>query len=165
MRNGDYVDLDGNMVSRAELDAEERALVARLRRRARTQPGWCDFNNFAMRAVGEFYDGRGVSRTKASQTPVFRIALDLGSRLGIAQGKIRAPDYCDQFDYRRQLEHVILQFPSRQVFCKATGISQDMLSHVLAGRKDLSLASLSKALERIGYRLRIMPAAGAKRTG
>ncbi len=40
-----------------------------------------------------------------------------------------------------------------------------MLSHVLAGRKDLSLAALSKALARIGYRLRLVPAAGAKRTG
>jgi hypothetical protein len=41
-----------------------------------------------------------------------------------------------------------------------------MLSHVLAGRKDLSVASLSKALERIGYRLKFTPAAPAKkRTG
>jgi hypothetical protein len=46
-----------------------------------------------------------------------------------------------------------------------------MLSQVLAGRKDLSLAALTQALERIGYRLRIMPAAGQeqkparKRTG
>jgi hypothetical protein len=40
-----------------------------------------------------------------------------------------------------------------------------MLSHVLAGRKDLSLEALSKALDRIGYRLRIVPAARAKRTG
>ena len=52
-------------------------------------------------------------------------------------------------------------------------LSEDMLSHVLAGRKDLSLASLTAALERIGYRLRIVPGsdsvmAGArkrKRTG
>jgi hypothetical protein len=46
-----------------------------------------------------------------------------------------------------------------------------MLSHVLAGRKDLSLAALTKALQRVGYRLRIVPVperkpAGArKRTG
>jgi hypothetical protein len=32
-----------------------------------------------------------------------------------------------------------------------------MLSHVLAGRKDLSLARLTQALARIGYRLRIVP--------
>ena len=41
--------------------------------------------------------------------------------------------------------------------CEATGLSEDMLSHVLAGRKDLSLAKLTGALGRIGYRLRIVP--------
>jgi hypothetical protein len=40
-----------------------------------------------------------------------------------------------------------------------------MLSHVLAGRKDLSLESLGKALERIGYRLRIVPSPAMKKTG
>jgi hypothetical protein len=40
-----------------------------------------------------------------------------------------------------------------------------MLSHVLAGRKDLSVASLSRALERIGYRMNFVPAALKKRTG
>jgi hypothetical protein len=160
MKSGDYVDLYGNTISLANLDAEERSLVAQLRRRARTKPSWCDFNNDAMRVVGEFYDARRVSRRKASQTSAFRIALDLGNRLGIAQGKVSPPSY------RGELRHLILQFPSRRAFCKATGISQDMLSHVLAGRKDLSLESLSKALERIGYRLRIVPAAAkAKRTG
>jgi hypothetical protein len=36
---------------------------------------------------------------------------------------------------------------------------------VLAGRKDLSLAALEQALDRIGYRLRILPAPQRKRTG
>jgi hypothetical protein len=40
-----------------------------------------------------------------------------------------------------------------------------MLSHVLAGRKDLSLAGLTQALERIGYALHIRPAGPCKRTG
>jgi hypothetical protein len=48
---------------------------------------------------------------------------------------------------------------------KAAGISENMLSHVLAGRKDLTVASLSKALERVGYRLQFTPTAKAKRTG
>jgi hypothetical protein len=39
-----------------------------------------------------------------------------------------------------------------------------MLSHVLAGRKDLSLESLSKAPEGIGYRLSFVPAERGKRT-
>ena len=45
-----------------------------------------------------------------------------------------------------------------------------MLSHVLAGREDLPVGALSKALERIGYQLRIAPAPvlkpeAKKRTG
>jgi len=162
MKNGDYVDLDGNLVSLAGLDAGERALVARLRRRARTHPDWCAFNEFAMAAVAAFYDRRGLSRRQAGRTPVFRIALDLGNRLGIAEGRVRAPE---PGDYRDELEQLVLQFPSRAAFCKATGISPDMLSHVLAGRKDLSLDRLAKALGRIGYRLNFVPATVAKRTG
>jgi hypothetical protein len=46
----------------------------------------------------------------------------------------------------------------RRAFCEATGLGEDMLSHVLAGRKDLSVPALTRALERIGYRLRIVPA-------
>jgi hypothetical protein len=161
MRSDQYQDLYGNPISLAELDAEERALVTRLRRRARTHPGWCDFRNFAVSAVGEFYDARGVPRQRVTRMPVFRIALDLSGRLGIAEGKVSPPS----FTYRAQLERLVLQFPTRTAFCKAAGISRDMLSHVLAGRKDLSLASLSKALERVGYRLNFVPLSPAKRTG
>ena len=58
--------------------------------------------------------------------------------------------------YRDDLVDLIdTRFPSRRAFCEATGISEDMLSHVLAGRKDLSLAALTKALGRIGYGLHI----------
>jgi hypothetical protein len=135
--------------------------VNRLRRRAQAKPGWCEFRNYAINAVAAFYDARGTSRKKTSQTPAFRIALDLGSRLGIAEGKVAPPS----FAYRDQLHRLVLQFPTRRAFCEAAGISQAMLSHVLAGRKDLSVASLSKALERIGYRLQFTPAVEAKRTG
>jgi hypothetical protein len=40
-----------------------------------------------------------------------------------------------------------------------------MLSHVLAGRKDLSLESLDRALVRFGYRMSFVPAGRPKRTG
>ena len=162
MKELDYVSLHGDRISLAGLDAQERALVTRLRRRADTEPAWCDFRNYSMTAVGQFYDKRGINRKKVSQSPVFRIALDLSNRLGIDQGKIRAPDY------RSELQDLIVkQFPSRSDFCKESGISSDMLSHVLAGRKDLSIEALTSALDRIGYRLRIVPTVKAKvkRTG
>ena len=43
-----------------------------------------------------------------------------------------------------------------------TGISEDLLSHVLAGRKDFAIETLANALERIGYRLQIVPVNGKK---
>ncbi len=63
-------------------------------------------------------------------------------------------------DYRDELEELIQEhFPSRAAFCKKTGISPTMLSHVLAVRKQLSLGALTAALERVGFQLRIVPAA------
>jgi hypothetical protein len=113
-----------------------------------------------MREVAAFYDARGVPRPQSRQSAVYRIAQDLGSRLGIAAGLVRAPDY------RGDLEELIRRkYPTRRAFCEATGLSEQMLSHVLAGRKQLSLGALTKALERIGYRLAIAPAAERKRTG
>ena len=155
-----YTDLDGERISLTGLDADERRLVKGLRRRAKQKPDWNNFDNFAFRLVGEFYDARGVPRKVSVHSVPFRIAQDLSSRLGIDQGMIR-PD-----DYRDELQELIdNRFSTRSAFCRATGIAPDMLSHVLAGRKDLSLETLSKALGRIGYRLRIVPATRAKRTG
>lgn len=155
-----YIDLDGNAIALDELDAAERKLIASLRRRAATHPDFRDFDTYWMRAVAEFYDARGWRRQKSRQTAAYRIGQDLRDRLGIAKGLIRPPD-C-----RSELENLIRkQFPSQRAFCQATGLSEDMLCHVLAGRKDLSLSALTDALARIGYRLSIQPAPKQKRTG
>lgn len=87
-----YVDLDGREIALGVLDAEERRLVDRLRRRAKTHPDWSDFGNYWTRAVAEFHDVRGVSRRQSSRTVPFRIAQDLSGRLGIAAGLIRPDD-------------------------------------------------------------------------
>jgi hypothetical protein len=148
-----YIDLKGTEIPLTGLDREERALLSRLRRRARTRRSWTEFANYWTREVAALYDARGLTRAQSRQTPVYRVAQDLWSRLGIAAGLVRSPDY------RVELEELIRQkYPSRRAFCEATGLSEDMLSHVLAGRKDLSLAKLTGALERIGHRLRIVPA-------
>ena len=67
---------------------------------------------------------------------------------------------------RDELEDLIrTKFKNHRAFCQATGISEDMLSHVLAGRKDLSLETLTQALQRIGYALHILPEPEFKQTG
>ena len=55
-------------------------------------------------------------------------------------------------------------FGTRRAFCQATGLSEDLLSHVMARRKHLSMSSLTDALHRIGYALHIGPAP-QRRTG
>jgi hypothetical protein len=161
MRRADvYVDLDGREICLGHLDGEERKLLARIRRRARTHPDWCDFRNYWTDAVAEFYDARRVPRKVSRQSAVYRVAEDLSSRLGIAAGLVR-PD-----DYRSELEALIReQFPSAQAFCAATGIAEGTLSAFLAGRKDLPVDRLGEALARSGSRMRILPAVERKKTG
>jgi hypothetical protein len=155
-----YVDRRGREIFLSGLDEDERKLVARLLRRARTRADWNDFDVYWMNTVGAFYDARGVTRRAAQRTIPYRIAQDLSGRLAVASGLARPSDFRDEL-----AELIREHFPSRRAFCKATGLSEDMLSHVLAGRKDLSLATLTQALERIGYALHITPAAERERTG
>jgi hypothetical protein len=147
------VDLDGNEICLEHLDAEERKLLARIRRRARSNPDWDDFDNFWTRVVPAFYQARGLGRKAVPQTILWRVAGDLSGRIAVAAGLARVGDYRDDLEWLIR-EH----FPSQRAFCEATGLSEDMLSHVLAGRKDLSLSALEQALGRIGYRLQIRPA-------
>jgi len=86
------VDLDGQEIALSALDAEERRLVARLRRRARTHPDWNDFDNDWLREVAAFYDARGISRRRSRETAVFRIGQDLSGRLGLASGLVSPDD-------------------------------------------------------------------------
>jgi hypothetical protein len=159
-----YVDLDGKAICLEHLDDEERKLLARLRRRARTNPDWDAFDNFWTIAVPALYEARGMDRKAVPRTVLWRIAQDLSGRIAVAAGLARLGDYRDELE-----ELIDEHYPSRRAFCEATGLSEDMLSHVLAGRKDLSLGALTKALKRIGYRLRIVPYATAaqqqKQTG
>jgi len=38
-----------------------------------------------------------------------------------------------------------------------TGLSEDLLSHMLRGRKDVSIRTLTEGLRKIGYALAIVP--------
>jgi hypothetical protein len=155
-----YVDLDGGAICLDGLDADERRILSRLERRVRTHPDWCDFDNYWLPRVAELYAARGKTRSQTIKTAIYQIAHDLSARLGIAQGFVRPPDYLDQLE-----DLVLNHFPSRRAFCMASSLSAATLDDVLSGRKDLSLEQLSHALQRAGYRLRIVPASPAKRTG
>lgn len=149
MKNNVWTDLEGDAISLAGLEVSERALIDRCRDQAKLDPE--GYHNFWMKEVSDLYVPRGLSRRQITQTAVYRIAQDIGSRLMVEAGEARLPDYRDD------LERLIRErFPSRRAFCEAAGISEDMLSHVLARRKHLAIWTLTEALSRIGCRLRIV---------
>jgi uncharacterized membrane protein YccC len=151
-RRNSYLDLKGRELPLGRLDGEERRLIAELEQRAKSRPDWDDFENHWTATVAAFYDARGLSRRESRETPVYKIAQDLSSRLAVAAGLAQPPDYRDELK-----EIIRTSFPTRREFCKATGLSEDMLSHVLAHRKHLAIDTLAQALDRIGYALRIVP--------
>ncbi len=147
-----YVDLNGRQYALSELDRKETSLVKRLKGFAATNPEYTDYHNFWMPEVHRLYSARGLSRREIIETTVYRIGQDLGSRLGIRQGIMR------QSDYRDELEQLILtRFRTRREFCESTGLSEDMLSHVLARRKHLAIDTLAEALAKVGYTIHIAP--------
>jgi hypothetical protein len=150
----DYIDLGGRVFALAGLDHEERQLLDNLKAFASSNPEWWKYKNFWMAEVAKLYEARGLTRAEIIETPVYRVGQDIGSRLGIAQGKTRMSDYRDE------LEHLILtRFKTRREFCEATGLSEDMLSHVLARRKHLAIDTLNTALAKVGYTVHISPLA------
>jgi hypothetical protein len=155
--NNIYTKLDGDAVALDALDNEERKLLARLRRRARTRPDWDDFDNYWTQTVPAFYEARGLSPKRLAQTTLWQVAQDLSSRLGIVAGRVQPPGPLDDLE-----ELVLFKFGSVRAFCAATGIPDKALAGFLAGRSDLSLRTLCAALERIGYRLRIKPSAAGE---
>ncbi len=145
-----YIELYGGEISLASLEADERKLVATLKRRAAAEPPWHEFGNFYVKLVGDFYQARGLKRRLVTRTAAWRIAQDLSGRLAVAQGVASIGDYRDT------LEHIVLtRFKNRREFCKKTGLSETMLSHVLARRKHIAIDTLSRALHKIGFQLGI----------
>lgn len=148
----EYTDLDGRTYSVASLAADERQLIKELFDRAASKPDWGDYRNFWMAKVGDFYKARGLSRKETIGTIPYRIGQDLCSRIGIKAGFVRPSDYRDE------LEGLIrTKFRTQREFCEATGLAEDMLSHVLAKRKHLAVDTLAEALAKIGYTLHIVP--------
>jgi Fic family protein len=147
-----YTDLDGHVYGLATLGDDELELIRRLRGFAANHPDWYEYSNYWMPEVARFGESRGLSREDTTQTAAWRIAQDLGGRLAISAGIASPPDYRDELDLLSKMK-----FRTRREFCAATGLSEDMLSHVLAKRKNLSIDALTEALGQIGYTIHIAP--------
>lgn len=147
-----YLDLKSREISLADLTAAERSLIADMKAAAKKSADWSAFSNLWMVRVADFYADQNLTRPQIRKTAVYRICQDLDSRLAVSKGLARQPDYRDE------LALLIKQrFETRRAFCEATGLSEDMLSHVLAGRKHLAINTLEESLHRIGFSLHIVP--------
>jgi hypothetical protein len=147
--------LNRDSLDLSSLDEQERALVHELIAFADEHPDalTAEYRNFYVHRVGDFYEARGLSRKETTQTLVWRIAQDINGRLLVAAGLAKDSD-----DYREKLDALIRdKYGSRRKFCELTGVSEDMLSHVLAKRKHMSIQSLTSALAKVGYTIQITP--------
>ena len=93
-----HVDLKGQALAFNGLPAPERKLISELQGQAKKTSDWAAFSNFWMSKVSEFYAAQGLTRPQIRQTAGYRIGQDLDSRLAIANGLARAPDYRDELE-------------------------------------------------------------------
>jgi hypothetical protein len=137
--------------------AEETVVFDQARQAYSESCAWHAFKQKWLSEVLCIYDRQKLPRREAILKPLYRAVQDLGSRLMVDGGYAKSPTY------QEQLETIIkANFETRRQFCEATGLSEDMLSHVLKGRKDVSIATLTESLRRIGYALSIVPLPKAK---
>jgi hypothetical protein len=154
-----YIDLKGREFSLAELDEDERTLLKSLEQRADHAPPWHEFANFWMKPVGELYlpwpRPIPVSGTAHGALPHCR---------GSSQPARSRARRCTCAGLPRRdrdaRSHPVQDAPR---VLRSHGLSEDMLSHVLAGRKHIAIDTLSDALSRIGCALKIVPQTGPKR--
>lgn len=142
--NRTYSTITGRVLHLDGLSREESEFLADVQRRYAADPEWSEF---AAWWAGEF---RRASLPRESAT--YRICQDLEARLGIAQGKVAAPDYRD---YLADL--IEERYGSRYRFCKETGVDPGHLSRVLSSRSELSLQNLQRILESLHASLVIQP--------
>lgn len=151
-----YETIDRVRVSVDQFDSEERRVFQRLMRYAARKPDWNDFTNRSWEWLKECYDPRGLSAKQIIERPLYLVAEDLEARVAIAQGKAR------DADYRDDLQRLIGESGTTcYKLARQAHISESQLSHVLKGRKNLSLAKLTTLLDALGHRITFVPKAGA----
>jgi len=144
-----YRTITGRAIDLSKLTRDERPFIAHVVGFYKKSLEWSKFSGLW---VKEF-----EKRSLEAKGIAYRICQDLEARLGIAQGKVAAPDYRD---YLADL--IDERYGSRYKFCKDTGIDPGHLSRIFASRSDLSLDALVKLLHRLGAALVVQPEADLK---
>ena len=144
MRKRVFQTITGRALDLERLDAKEREFLAAVQAKYEKNPAWSAFASWWPKELQR----SGLS----AESVAYRICQDLEARLGIAQGKVAAPDYRDYLADLIDERH-----GSRYRFCKATGMDPGHLSRILAGRSELSLQTLQRILEQLDAALVIEP--------
>lgn len=144
MKSPTYRTITGRHIDLAELDQAERGFLAAVQKQYEADPEW---SAFAAWWTAEL-KAAGLSREFAA----YRICQDLEARLGIAQGKVAAPDYRD---YLADL--IEERYGSRYRFCKEACVDPGHLSRVLSSQSELSLQNLRRILDALHASLVIEP--------
>src|SRR2546425_1998673 len=144
MKKRVFQTITGRALDLERLDAKEREFLAAVQARYEKEAAWSAFAAWWPKALRR----SGLS----AESVAYRICQDLEARLGIAQGKVAAPDYRD---YLADL--IDERYGSRYRFCKTTGVDPGHLSRTLAGRSELSLQTLQRILEQLDAALVIEP--------
>jgi hypothetical protein len=152
MTHTTHTTLQGLDLDLTALTAEEVAVFDQACRAYSESPAWHAFKQKWLNEVLGIYDRQKLPRREAIAKPLYRAVQDLGSRLMVQGGYARMPSYREQI-----VALIETKFATRREFCEATGLSEDMLSHVLKGRKDVSIGTLTESLQKIGYALAIVP--------
>lgn len=144
-----YRTLTGRRYDLGTLSVEERAALDEVRALYRRRPPWDQFARSWISIAREKAWG-GAKKIPVGST-LYRICQDLELRLGIAEGRVAPPDYRD-----RIADLIEERFGSRYAFCKAAGIDQGNLSHVLAGKKHLSPETFFRVLDALDVHIELV---------
>lgn len=131
-----YETVTGRRIDLRSLTLNEKSCLSQVLAKYNDRLGWSEFGSWWFNYV----QSQGVP----TDSPLERICGDLEARLGIAQGKVRAPDYRDYL-----AAFIDEQYGSRYKFCQTTGIDQGQLSKVITGKADLSMDLLRKVLSHL----------------
>lgn len=144
MKKRTYRTITGRHLDLSDLSDVERQFLSGVQERYEDAPEWSAFGGWWASEIKDA--GLGESSV------AYRTCQDLEARLGIAQGKLAAPDYRD---YLADL--IEARYGSRYRFCKETGVDPGHLSRVFASRSELSLQSLQRILDALHAALVIQP--------
>ena len=144
MKKRTYRTITGRHLDLGGLPDVERKFLGTVQERYEGAPEWSAFGRWWVAEIKE----AGLAESSVA----YCICQDLEARLGIAQGKVAAPDYRD---YLADL--IEARYGSRYRFCKETGVDPGHLSRVFASRSELSLQSLQRILDALHAALVIQP--------